>query len=305
MAHATAVHFADEAFQDIQSNEKIKYAKWKAADIAKAFREGRVPLAGPPLTALESEDEFGDRHSDLEDMSMGSSAARQPKSSSSTEIHEPPAEPLTAKPALPTTDSSESMATIVNNKTPARYTPTHQISTGPIPPTQYVVDLSSPSPVSSAGSKTPLKSPIPGDGTWSTAATPGLDSPNFGGSWGRAAMNSLSPATLNMLNSSPAKGDNPLSPGASPKPRSGLGATVVSASDLSSDKTPHIAGGPDAGDGVDTDEEDGQWSTAGNDPFSRQNSMIPLSSGHSFSAARHAPGLMVTPSLGAVHEEGE
>ncbi|EJU01198.1 DUF605-domain-containing protein [Dacryopinax primogenitus] len=27
--------------------EKIKYAKWKASDIAKALREGRVPLAGP------------------------------------------------------------------------------------------------------------------------------------------------------------------------------------------------------------------------------------------------------------------
>jgi hypothetical protein len=237
---------------------------------------------------------------------MGSSAARLPKSSSSTEIHEPPpTEPLTAKPALPTTDSFDSMDTIVNHKTPARSTPTKQISTGPLPTSQYVVDLSTPSPVSSAGSKTPLKSPIPGDGAWSTAATPGLDSPNFGGSWGRAAMNSLSPATLAVLNSSSAKGDNPLSPGASPKPRSGLGTTVVSASDLSSAKTPHTTGGPDAEDGIDTDEEDGQWSTAGNDPFSRQNSMIPLPAGRSFSAARHAPGLMMTSSLGAVHEEGK
>ncbi|PCH33882.1 DUF605-domain-containing protein, partial [Wolfiporia cocos MD-104 SS10] len=32
---------------DNQNEEKIRYAKWKAADIAKAFREGRKPTAGP------------------------------------------------------------------------------------------------------------------------------------------------------------------------------------------------------------------------------------------------------------------
>ncbi|KAG6841765.1 hypothetical protein C0991_007094 [Blastosporella zonata] len=31
----------------VQTEEKIKYAKWKAADIAKAFREGRTPAPGP------------------------------------------------------------------------------------------------------------------------------------------------------------------------------------------------------------------------------------------------------------------
>uniref|UniRef100_V5EWA6 Vacuolar protein sorting-associated protein VTA1 n=1 Tax=Kalmanozyma brasiliensis (strain GHG001) TaxID=1365824 RepID=V5EWA6_KALBG len=30
-----------------ETAEKIKYAKWKAADIAKAFKEGRKPTAGP------------------------------------------------------------------------------------------------------------------------------------------------------------------------------------------------------------------------------------------------------------------
>ncbi|KDN40507.1 DUF605-domain-containing protein, partial [Tilletiaria anomala UBC 951] len=34
--------------------EKVKYAKWKAGDIAKAFREGRTPQPGPP-GGLESE----------------------------------------------------------------------------------------------------------------------------------------------------------------------------------------------------------------------------------------------------------
>ncbi|PPQ82643.1 hypothetical protein CVT25_007572 [Psilocybe cyanescens] len=40
-----------------ESNEdKIRYAKWKAADIAKAFREGRKPVPGPPGWAEEQEE---------------------------------------------------------------------------------------------------------------------------------------------------------------------------------------------------------------------------------------------------------
>ncbi|KZT53040.1 DUF605-domain-containing protein [Calocera cornea HHB12733] len=40
--------------------DKIKYAKWKASDIAKALREGRVPLAGPAggIDSPLSEDPF-------------------------------------------------------------------------------------------------------------------------------------------------------------------------------------------------------------------------------------------------------
>jgi len=49
--------------------EKIRYAKWKAADVAKAFREGRRPAAGPPgweqeqeqLRLLQQEKEEEDR----------------------------------------------------------------------------------------------------------------------------------------------------------------------------------------------------------------------------------------------------
>ncbi|KIM47740.1 hypothetical protein M413DRAFT_208471 [Hebeloma cylindrosporum] len=38
------------------NEEKIRYAKWKAADIAKAFREGRKPTPGPPGWAEEQEE---------------------------------------------------------------------------------------------------------------------------------------------------------------------------------------------------------------------------------------------------------
>ena len=39
-----------------QNEEKIRYAKWKAADIAKAFREGRKPTPGPPGWVEEQEE---------------------------------------------------------------------------------------------------------------------------------------------------------------------------------------------------------------------------------------------------------
>ncbi|KAH8835494.1 Vta1 like-domain-containing protein, partial [Flagelloscypha sp. PMI_526] len=37
------------------NDDKIRYAKWKAADIAKAFREGRKPVPGPAGGALNEE----------------------------------------------------------------------------------------------------------------------------------------------------------------------------------------------------------------------------------------------------------
>lgn len=40
----------------MQVEAKIKYAKWKAADIMKALREGRTPTAGPPGGEPEAED---------------------------------------------------------------------------------------------------------------------------------------------------------------------------------------------------------------------------------------------------------
>lgn len=40
-------HAAKLTRADAQKRDKIKYSKWKAADIAKAFREGRTPIPGP------------------------------------------------------------------------------------------------------------------------------------------------------------------------------------------------------------------------------------------------------------------
>ena len=43
---------------DPEVEAKIKYSKWKAADIMKALREGRVPSAGPP--GEEDQDSLND-----------------------------------------------------------------------------------------------------------------------------------------------------------------------------------------------------------------------------------------------------
>lgn len=44
----------------LQNRERIKYAKWKAADIAKAFREGRTPTPGPAGGLQEGEEDAAD-----------------------------------------------------------------------------------------------------------------------------------------------------------------------------------------------------------------------------------------------------
>lgn len=39
----------------LQNDEKVRYAKWKAADIAKAFREGRKPTPGPAGSGIDEQ----------------------------------------------------------------------------------------------------------------------------------------------------------------------------------------------------------------------------------------------------------
>ncbi|KAI8369720.1 Vta1 like-domain-containing protein [Blakeslea trispora] len=45
---------------DAEVESKIKYAKWKATDIMKALREGRVPTPGPPNEQTEEQDVLKD-----------------------------------------------------------------------------------------------------------------------------------------------------------------------------------------------------------------------------------------------------
>ncbi|KAG8848526.1 hypothetical protein FRB91_010734 [Serendipita sp. 411] len=283
--------------------DKIRYAKWKASDIAKAYREGRVPISGPATTMDLSEDELADKitssHSEAEDMSLGSSAGvgphasmKAPESSTSPLSH-PVVDKSVAdaqagipKPPLPSMHSSSSTTTVSPSK-PSVVSPVPKYISTVAHTSPYVVDLSS--PTSSVDPTTPLKTPGLSDGLWSTAATPGIESPNMfspfpGGSFGKAAASLMTPATIAKFNA--LTGSNKVSP-ISPKARSGLSAMFVPPrAGESAAQEKHSAE-------EDTDEEDGQWSTAGNDPFSRQNSMMPAS----------GPSVVVTSNLGVVHEE--
>lgn len=51
---------ADQSEHAPQNRERIKYAKWKATDIAKAFREGRKPTPGPAGGLQEGEEDAAD-----------------------------------------------------------------------------------------------------------------------------------------------------------------------------------------------------------------------------------------------------
>ena len=77
-SHLLSIHLRP---QTVDCEEKARYAKWKAADISKAFREGRVPLSGPANGEGLS---IGDRPisppSDFDDLSLSSSAIGDRKS---------------------------------------------------------------------------------------------------------------------------------------------------------------------------------------------------------------------------------
>jgi hypothetical protein len=238
--------------------------------------------------------------------SLGASSTHAPQSSA-TKVSDGPAKDAldtSAKPPLPKTESSSSTNTVTHAKAPVTAPIPKQISTTSTTAPSYVIDLSS-SPTLNLGPKTPLKTPGISDGAWSTAATPGLESPNplsphsslSGATGAKIALNLLKEAAAGRLNptNSSGKGDSPLSPGVSPKPRSSLGAAVFTASDL--DKKPeNDLKKSNQEDGGDTDDE---WSIAGNDPYSRQNSMMPGSSFY------NPPGLTVTSNLDAVREDGK
>ena len=289
--------------KDLNVSEKIKYTKWKASDIAKAFREGRVPQAGPAALYDGSEDELGDKmtasHSDQDEFSAISSynvAGKSATVSSSTppiEANEKAADDRSpSKPSLQTSSSSNTVDTVTPGRTTPIMSPTPKYINTSSAVNPYAIDASN--PMTTAGSKTPMKTPGISDGLWSTAATPGIESPNMfspfpGGSFGKAAASLMNPATLAKFNMLKRSDPSPISP-ISPKSRSGLSAMFIPPKEEDTEDK--------ANSGNDTDEDDGQWSVGGN-PMSRQHTM--LAPGASFV---NAPGVVVTPSLGAVQEEG-
>ena len=53
----TQREFTDAFLHSSQVEEKLRYAKWKAADITRCLKAGIKPKAGPPVDDEEEEDE--------------------------------------------------------------------------------------------------------------------------------------------------------------------------------------------------------------------------------------------------------
>ena len=128
----------------------MKYSKWKAADIAKAFREGRQPAAGPAASEV---------HSDL--ISPETSTSFQPSASTSIKTPSPVPQPPTTPPKI-FRDPSPS--------TGLARSPKRQSS----PPKMSPSDLA-------RANNLPIQRGAKHDdetltsGQWSTTATPGYD----------------------------------------------------------------------------------------------------------------------------------
>ncbi|KZP01006.1 DUF605-domain-containing protein [Calocera viscosa TUFC12733] len=150
--------------------DKIKYAKWKASDIAKALREGRVPLAGPAggETSPMSEDPFAGSspfpdttalpHPDTQPGAFASGTYSPPRAG--TIPHTPSAWSTVATPGPDYTDERKREASKWPQESP---TPTPGLS---LRPGSMMDD-------SSAGNAGDDEGGESDAGYWSTASTPG------------------------------------------------------------------------------------------------------------------------------------
>ncbi|KAH9486495.1 Vacuolar protein sorting-associated protein VTA1-like protein [Psilocybe cubensis] len=125
------------------NEEKIRYAKWKAADIAKAFREGRKPVPGPPGWAEEQEEM---KRLEQEEKHTHTSSSRPYPESSSRHSNSPPH----------TTNISPPRTSHASSSSPPKHSPISHS------PTQigHQVGLSITNDVPEA---------------WSTTSTPGIE----------------------------------------------------------------------------------------------------------------------------------
>lgn len=188
-SHLQRIHLLP---QTVDFEEKARYAKWKAADIAKAFREGRVPQSGP---ANEDGLSIGDRPvsppSDFDDLSL---------SLSSSAIGVPPCVPLEQPSPRKAFEHKLPLAGLPS-KAPVRHggipdgvwstvaTPGSEIPGGPAPPLPFSLaavlnasqrdgnpkprsalkKVAAPEPPEGHGEDT---DPEDGDDGWSTVANP-------------------------------------------------------------------------------------------------------------------------------------
>jgi vacuolar protein sorting-associated protein VTA1 len=181
-----------------QNEEKIKYSKWKAAEIAKAFREGRKPAPGPPGWAEEQEE-------------LRRILQEQADSQNSPEIATFPSAPSGPTSSSPPRSSHIDAST--SRHSPTRRSPT---SSSPPKPTHIHVDRSL-----NGWNNGPT------DETWSNAATPGGDPPDTAASV--YTIGSVTPSTagydLHHTESPTRSSTRSKPPSVTTKPRSGSGSS--------------------------------------------------------------------------------
>lgn len=112
----------------IQIEAKIKYSKWKAADIMKALREGRVPTPGPPGGFEKEQDEQED--TTMNDLPPPISEFPSPPSNFTAPL--PPTSPHSKLNDIPPSPSTTT-TTHDNNNTMPTVMPSRSNTTQPPP----------------------------------------------------------------------------------------------------------------------------------------------------------------------------
>ncbi|KAK8843326.1 hypothetical protein IAR55_006981 [Kwoniella newhampshirensis] len=137
-----------------EMEQKVQYARWKAADGAKALREGRTPSAGPPIPEA--------------DITAFPTLPGESPNSASTQLPQSP--PLTSNGGSARGSfTSTTRPTISARNSP----PVDSPSSGPVDKTSP--DLNSSAPVQDDfNTPTPTRAQSTTSGAWSTVATPGL-----------------------------------------------------------------------------------------------------------------------------------
>ncbi|KAK4517593.1 uncharacterized protein ATC70_000933 [Mucor velutinosus] len=110
---------------DPETEAKIKYSKWKAADIMKALREGRVPTPGPP-GGIEQENEDVEMKQEQQKPDEQEQSHTVPPPPSISEFPSPPSNftaPLPQTPQSPKADTTSDASPVTpvssNNNPPA------------------------------------------------------------------------------------------------------------------------------------------------------------------------------------------
>ncbi|WWC64036.1 uncharacterized protein I303_106642 [Kwoniella dejecticola CBS 10117] len=133
-----------------EMEQKLQYARWKAADGAKALREGRIPASGPPIPESENDiNPFPTIPTDAPaDPSHSHQSPPQGRGSFSSQT----------RPQVPSNSSHTS-------------TPIISPRPSPVPATRPILPGLQ---TSQEDLRTPTRNHSTGSGAWSTVATPGL-----------------------------------------------------------------------------------------------------------------------------------